>query len=313
MNETFPQPNQEKNIALERPSMVKEHNELVKEWEALDSFDQNLVLQERGSPRNIEIYNRKNELYSNVTNIDKYREIAKSKESINTFEIGDISDNEKMIKEKEKIDSEIKKMVEDIESTAIKINSLRHKLGMPPSKDIPSLIDKKENLGNLLVIQKDLENKLNFEIKKQEVIKSENIDQNVLEQKFIKDDLEGLSFALRGIVNNQDSFGFGIIASGLNDYSDIDDLKSKLSKIVTSVENFTKNGLRDDLNALLQDASKLGQIEASLRNLTSKINNEEERKSFGQFISGVADKISENVAFIKFKASKMQEYLNTNY
>ncbi|MFA6515001.1 MAG: hypothetical protein WCT42_01915 [Candidatus Paceibacterota bacterium] len=115
------------------------------------------------------------------------------------------------------------------------------------------------------------------------------------------------------MAKNQDSFSFGIIANDLNDYSDMDDLKSKLSKIVNSVENFTKNGLGDDLEVLLQDASKLSQIETSLRNLTSKIKNEEERRNFGQFVSGVADKISENVAFIKFKASKMQEYLNVKY
>lgn len=313
MNEKSPQLNQEKNLALERQEAVKLHNEILKEQDNFSEEDRQWNVNEgiNNNPKYTENASKMIELRKEVESIDKYRELAKSKENLNLPEIDDISDVEKIKTEKEKIDSEIEKTKNDIESTTNKLNELRAKLDMPPSEDIPSLLDKKENLGNLLMIQKDLENKLNFAIKKQEVNKSENIKQKNPEQKFLKDNLEDLSFALRRMVNDQDSFSFGIIATNLlEDFLGMDDLKSKLSKIVTSVEDFAKNGLRNNLDSLHQDAMKLSQIETSLRNLSSKMKNEEEKKEFGQFVSGVADKVGENVAFIRLKADRLQDYLD---
>lgn len=301
MNETSPQPHQDKNLSLERQEAVKLHNEILGGQENLSETEKIIKTNE------ISVLREK------VGNIDKYKGLAKPFNDPYYYKVGDVSSVEKLNNEKLKINTEIEKVKSGIEDTVNQLNELRKKLGMESSSDIPSLDIKKERLPYLLNIQSDLENKLSFATKKQEAIKSENIGQNNLEQKFLKNDLEGLSFALRGMVNNQDSFNFGIIASNLENFSDMDDLKSKLSKIVTSVENFTKNGLRNDLDSLRQDASKLSQIEASLRNLPSKIKNEEERKIFGQFISNEAGKISDNVAFIKLKASEMQEYLNTKY
>lgn len=312
MNETFPQPNQERNLSLERQESVRKHNDLLKEYENMSDEDKNWN-QETNTTNNPEAGKKNTEMFDlrkNVGNIDEYKKIATLKENPTLPKIGDISDPEKIKTEKEKIDSEIEKTKSDIESTTNKLNELRLKLGMPPSEDIPSLIDKKENLGNLLMVQKDLENKLNFITKKQEASKSESLEQNNLEQKFLKNNLMELSFVIRKMIGDQDSFGFGIIASGLEDFSDMNDLKSKLSKIVTSTEDFAKNGLKDNLDDLHQNITKLSQVEARLRDLPSTIKDEEERKEFGQFVSSVTGKISEVISFIRLKANRLQDYLN---
>ena len=312
MNETFPEPNQERNLSLERQESVKKHNDLLKEYENMSDEDKNWN-QETNTTNDPEAGKKNTEMFDlrkKVGNIDEYKKFAISKENLASPIIGDISDTEKIKTEKVKINNEIEKVKKDIDNTTNKLNELRSKLGMPPSEDIPSLHDKKENLGNLLLIQKDLENKLNFEIKKQEASKSEGLEQNNLEQRFLKNSLNELSSSLRRMVSNQDSFSFNIIASGLEDLSDIDDLKSKLSKIVISAEDFAKNGLKDNLDDLHQNASRLSQIEAKLRDLPSIIKDEGKRKEFGQFVSGVAGKVAEVVAFIKLKASRLQDYHN---
>ncbi len=301
MNESFSQPNQEKNLALERQEAVKLHNEILKEQESLPDTEK-----QEATDKVAEM----STLREKVGNIDKYKDLAKPFNDQYYYRVGDISSVEKLNKEKEKIDTEVEKVKSVIEETANKLNELRQKLGMEPTTDIPSLDIKKERLPYLLKIQSDLENKLNSETKKQEVVKSENLEQGRLEEKFLKNSLEELSQTLRKMVGNEDSFGFKIIASGLEDFSDMDDLKLKLSKIVISAESFAKNGLKDNLDALHDDAMKFSQIEASLRNLPSKIKSEEERKEFGQFISNVAGKISEVTSFIRLKASRLQDYLN---
>ena len=160
MKEQMPQLNQEPNIFLDRPNMVKEHNELHAQWEGLDSFDRNLALQGRGDQKNIDIYKKKKELYSKATDIDKYKELAISKENMEKPEVGDTSDPEKLKQEKEKVEAEVEKIQKDIEATTRKLNELRATLGMEPSEDIPSLMDKKAKLEDLKYIQDDLDAKL---------------------------------------------------------------------------------------------------------------------------------------------------------
>ena len=125
MKENALQLNQEKNLSLDRPEMVKEHNDLHAQWEKLDSHDRDLVMQGRGTQENTDMYNRKNELYEKVTNADKYKEMAKSSENMSEYKVGDVSDTEKIKIEKEKVDKEVTAMKLDIESTTQKLNFLR--------------------------------------------------------------------------------------------------------------------------------------------------------------------------------------------
>jgi len=54
----------------------------------------------------------------------------------------------------------------------------------------------------------------------------------------------------------------------------------------------------------------LSNVEASLRNLPAKVKGEEDRREFGQFVYKISSRIEEVVAFIKLKASKLQDYNN---
>jgi len=108
-----------------------------------------------------------------VGNIDKYKELAKSKES-QKHAAGDISNPEKIKEEKEKVDKEIEKTKKEIRNVTIELNDLRAKLGMPETDDIPSLVQKNEKLSSLLNIQADLEQKLDLEKKKAESQNQEN-------------------------------------------------------------------------------------------------------------------------------------------
>ncbi|MFA6515002.1 MAG: hypothetical protein WCT42_01920 [Candidatus Paceibacterota bacterium] len=193
MNETFSQPNQERNLSLERQEAIKRQDELQKEYDTIP--DQDKEYKDRGDTDKYGYRFADNfsanlleskKVDDKIETIDEYKKFATSKENLTSPKIGDISDFEKMKTEKEKIDGEIEKTKNDIVSTTNKLNELRLKLGMPSSEDIPSLLDKKENLGNLLLIQKDLENKLNFEIKKQEVNKSENTEKIFLSKNLLK-------------------------------------------------------------------------------------------------------------------------------
>lgn len=308
----MPQINQEKNLALERQEAVKLHNDLFAENSNLTDEEKEWDVKKNTSvnPRYSENSQKMMELRKNVESIDKYREIAKSSEGTVNYEVGDTSSLENINNEKQKIDTEVNKIKNNIEKTSQELNSLREKLGMPPTDEIPSLMDKKVELEKLIAIQNDLESKLNFENKKKGAIDNENKNESNIEQKSFKDNLENLSLNLRGMAREQDSFDFKIIASSLEDFSDIDDLKSKLSKILISVENFAENGLKDNLDDLRENAIKLSQIETSLRDLPSKIKDEEERKEFGAFVSNIANNVGEIASFVKLKASRLQDYLN---
>ncbi|MBP9763592.1 MAG: hypothetical protein KBD10_02515 [Candidatus Pacebacteria bacterium] len=325
MNESFSQSNQERNLALERQEAVKKHNDLLKEYESMPDEDKNW--NQNTSTTNNPETGKKNsemlELRKNVGNIDKYRELATSKENLTSPEIGDISDVEKMKQEKEKVDKEVEKITRDIERTKSELNELRKKLNLPETDDIPSLSDKKQKLENLLVIKNDLDGQLDFEIKKQEAVKNENTENQKMEQHFLKNSLEEVSSSLKrvsGIIDERQSQGFQdifsnpaafrYIASGLEDFSDNEELKTKLSKLGNIVEDFARPSLNDHPDSMRELASKLSQLEASLRELPSKIKNEEERQEFGGLVYSVASKVDEAVSFIRRKAGQLEEARN---
>lgn len=325
MNESLSQPNQERNLALERQEAVKKHNDILKEYESMSNEDKNWN-QDTSKTNNPEAGKKNSEmleLRKNVGNIDKYRELATSKETLTSPEIGDISDVEKMKQEKEKVDKEVEKIIRDIERTKFELNELRKKLNLPETDDIPSLSDKKQKLENLLVIKNDLEGQLDFEIKKQEAAKSENTENQKMEQHFLKNSLEEVSSSLRrvsGMIDERQSQGFQdifsdpkafrYIASGLEDFLDNEELKAKLSKLGSIVEDFSRPSLNDHPDSMRELASKLSQLEASLRELPSKIKDEQEKQEFAGLVYSVASKINEAVSFIRRKAGQLEEARN---
>ena len=323
MKENALQLNQEKNLSLDRPEMVKEHNDLHAQWEKLDSHDRDLVMQGRGTQENTDMYNRKNELYEKVTNADKYKEMAKSSENMSEYKVGDVSDTEKIKIEKEKVDKEVTAMKLDIESTTQKLNFLRAKLDMPPTDEIPSLMDKKTKLEKLIAIQNNLESQLKFTEQKIESEKQVSVENKSLENNFLKNNLEETTSSLKkiaGMIDERmsqnyqgifiDSSSFRSVASRIEDFSNMDDLKDALQKLGNLSTDFQRPSLNDNPDSMRELASKFKQLEASLRELPSKIQNEEERKEFGNLVYSTANKVDEAIGFIIRKAGQLEEARN---
>lgn len=322
MNENKPQINQERNLALERQEAVTLHNEILKEQEGFSEEDKkwNIDKGTNNNPKYTENASKMQELRKNVESIDKYRELAKSKENFNSIEIGDVSDIENLQQEKEKISNEYENTVRDIEQTKSELNDLRKKLDLPETDDIPSISDKKLKIEKLLSIKSDLEGQLDFETRKQEDIKNENTESQKIEKHFLKNSLEEVSTNLRRVsnmINERQSNGFQdifsdpdafrYIASGLEDFSDNEELKTKLSKLGNIVEDFARPSLNDHPDSMRELAQKLSQLENSLRELPSKIRNEDERQEFGRLISSVASKVDDAVSFIRRKAGQLED------
>ena len=331
MEGNIPQQNQEKNLALERQEAVKRQNELQKEYDVIPEEDKEY--KDRGDADKYGYRFADNfsanlqegkKVDDKIETIDEYRELATSKENLNLPEINNNFDIERIKIEKEKIDHVIEETKKDIESITNKLNELRSKLGMPPSDDIPSLIDKKENLGNLLVIQKDLENKLSFEKQKDESQKEENFENTKIENKNIAEGIEEMSSSLKKIsslFNERQSLGynaifddedgFSIIANKLVDGSNGEEIKNNLTKLGNIVEDFADNrgrGIRDDTENLYIMISALKQLSASILDLPRKLQNEEERKKMAQTTVLVSEKVDGAISRIAQKANAIEEF-----
>src|ERR1035437_5643513 len=153
-------PNSERNLALERQEADTRFKELITELDAMPEKNQSYFDPDKKhyvSPPKVKAnLDERTELRYKKNNIDSYIELAKPKEE-QEYVAGDISNIEKMKIEKERVEKEIGEIKKVMVDTTNKINELRAKLGMPETEDIPSLIQKKEKLENLLAIQSDLE------------------------------------------------------------------------------------------------------------------------------------------------------------
>lgn len=318
MNEQFSQPiDQEKNISFERPDMVKEYNDLYKQWEGLNDFDKNSVLQGRGDQKNIDMYNRKNELYDTVTNIDKYKELAKPQETQEHI-VGDISNSEKLQAEKQKVDMEIQSIKGSIDGTTRKLNYLRQKLGMQETDMIPSLMVKKEKLSSLVAIQNDLENKLNFENKKSEAIQQEGAQNSKIEKGSIGDVMNSISHDLKNISRILDSrvskkeSGVLNVALQAPENPDLETVKEYLSKINIKVNEMDDGWSTDDNPENMRQLSRaLSKLKDNVQEISSKIKDEEQRKDFLSKTDNVVDNINKASSFFIRKAQGLEAYKNT--
>ncbi len=333
MEGNIPQQNQEKNLALERQEAVKRQNELQKEYDVIPEEDKEY--KDRGD---VDKYGYRfadnfsanlqesGKVDDKIETIDEYRKLATSKENLNLPEISSISDTEKIKIEKEKIESEIKKTKKDIEVTTNKLNELRSKLGMPPSEDIPSLVDKKENLGNLLVIQKDLENKLNFESKKAGVQKEENFENKQRESKNFNENIESISYGIGNfsksleerqsngynqIYQNQEVFR--TLASNTPDISNFEEIKNYFTSIknATGIENVMDMNEREDNPENMYNASRLlKQLSLNIQEFASKIQDENQKKEISGTVSSIIENLDRASSFVSRKAQALEMMKN---
>lgn len=327
MKENAPQLNQGRNLALERQEAVKLHNEILKEQEGFSDEDKkwNVDKGTNNNPKYTENASKMIGLRKNVETIDKYRNLAISKENLTSLEIGDISDIEKINQEKEKVNKEVEKITREIEYTKSELNELRKKLNLPESDDIPSLSDKKHKLENLLTIKNELENKLNFEIKKQESQKKENSENSKRESgnlntgiEDIASDIKKVALMLKerqssgynSIFNNED--GFYSIASKIGESSNKEEIKNNLIGLGIIIEDFADNrgrGVNDNTENLYSMVGKLKQLTSSLQQLPQKLQNEEERKELSQLVNIIAEKVDTTASKITRKAQAIEQFL----
>jgi len=316
MNESFSQPNQEKNLALERQEAVKLHNEILKKQESLPDTEK-----QEATDKVAEM----STLREKVGNIDKYKDLAKPFNDQYYYRVGDISSVGKLNKEKERIDTEVEKVKSVIEETANKLNELREKLGMEPTTDIPSLDIKKERLPYLLKIQSDLENKLNFETKKQKSLKEETTENSKREGRNVTEGLEDISSNIKKIASMlderqssgynsifNDEDGFRSVASKIDGSSNKEEIKNNLTRLGSIVDDFADNrgrGVNDDTENLYSMVGKLRYLASALQELPQKLQNEEERKELAQIAGSVAEKVDTAASRITRKAQAIEEFL----
>jgi len=335
MNENIKKPIiQERNLTLENNELkAKTDANLIRQKEIQSKAE---VLEENGKKffrlkKDSEEYNEyqkiREENSNNLTtsrNIDDYKRLAgPSPIKMDNFMYipKEISEIQQATLENE---IKIEEMKKNIEITANKLNELRLKLGMPETDDIPSLIDKKEYLSFLLTKQNDLESKLNFEKQKSESIKQEKIENSQKENNDLKLGLEEISSHLKKtaillderkgngynpIFENED--GLKSIALKLNGYLDKAEVKNNLFSLGNIVDNFTNNknrGVNDNPESMRMLADKLKNLLYSVQNLSSVIQNEDERKEFSGSISYVSDKIDTAISRIIKGASALEEY-----
>lgn len=139
-------PTSEPNLALDRQEAVKQHNDLLKDYENLPEDDKKYVEREGKMSMTLEAESKFNEMSTlrrQVENIDAYRKMAVPGEG-KEYEAGDISNIEKLQAEKTRTDEAVEKVKKDIQNATEDLNKLRAKLGMAPSDDIPALSQKKK-------------------------------------------------------------------------------------------------------------------------------------------------------------------------
>jgi chromosome segregation ATPase len=317
------QPNKELNLALERAEAVKSYNTLNPEWNSMPEKEKGYYDNDkRGyvepTERAQQIQKEQKGYKTNVENIDKYKELAKpGPESVEEkFNTG-TGDPEALKQEKEKVEQEIASIAKAIESTSLKLNELREKLGMPPSEDIPSLMVKKEKLESLRKIQKDLESKLDFVNKKTEAVEQENVENSNIEKSGnqelmsgIEGDLKKISALLDSRVTRKET-GVSALAMRAYERSDLEGIKHYISLVNHKVNEMQDGWSTDDKPETMQNLSRaLSELNENIKSIVSKIKDEEKRKKFSQAVSVVTSNIESTQHFFTRRAEALKQYQN---
>ena len=320
MEGNIPQPNQERNLALERQEAVKLHNDILKDKENFEAVGK------ESTDRDSQMQS----LREKVQNIDKYRNLAKEFDGNRYYyNVGDISSVEKLTIQKEKIDKEVERVKSMIEETSNELNELRKKLGMEPTEDIPSLIIKKERLPYLYKMQQDLEGKLNSENKKVEAQKEENFENKQRENKnfsssieSINSDINNLSKSLEERQSNgynqifQNQEVFRTLASSAPDVSNFEEIKNYFSNIKNAIEIENEkrgNGINDNAKNLYNVSSLLKKLAINIQEFTSKIQNEKEKKEIVNMTASIIENLDKVSSFVSKKAQALEAYENNKF
>ncbi len=286
-----PQSNAEKNLALERD----------------ETFDA------RAKETDSE---KKSELMKHINTIGEYKDLAKPRPELQESKFNsNTADPEVLKQEKEKVEQEIATITKAIESTSIKLNELREKLGMPPSEDIPSLMVKREKLESLREVQKDLEAKLEFVNKKQEAEKEEGNNEKKIEGKSLTEESLLISLGLRKIsalINSSRSkqdTEFSVLALKSPEKPTTEELKEYILKLETKINELGPDWSTDENPQLLMDLGKaFSELSMNLKNSISKIKDEEERTDFSKSIAHIVDKAEKEAVFFVNKGQALAQY-----
>ena len=335
MKEKLSQLNRERNLTLEsdeaservsagfiRQKELKHNNEIIEK-------DGKKITKFRGNSEELKEYQQnREEIHKDigkVLNISEFKNLASPKFIDTpdlTFVLNEISEIEKV---KGKNEKEIEKISKDIEITTNKLNELRAKLNMPPSDDIPSLIDKKEKLSSLLLFQKKLEDKLKFENKKTGAQKEENLENTKMENKNLNEKVESINSSINNlsrlleereskgytqIFENQESFR--VLATKTPDVSDFEETKNyflNIQKITKNQNN--ERSANDNTESLYNISSLLKRLSMNIKEFTSKIQNENKKKEMSKITFSVADNIDKVSFFVSRKAQALETYKNT--
>lgn len=334
MDKKPPQVNQERNLALEsseanervsagfaRQKELRHNNEIVEE-------NGKRITKFKGDSEELKEYKqireKVNDDLEKILNISEYKNLVSPKfmDEFNPVLIpNEISEIKKVKSENEK---EIEKIKKDIEITTNKLNELRIKLDMPPSDDIPSLIDKKEKLSSLFLIQKKLEDKLKFETKKQGAQKEEKLEDTKREKgnldanmQVIGSDIKSLSVLLEGRQSHgygkifEDQESFRVLATQSPDVSNFEEFKKYFLNIQKTTEDLSdERSVNDNSESLYNLSSLLRKLSMNIKQFTSGIQEEDKRKEMSKIISSAADSIDKASFVVSRKAQALEAYKN---
>jgi hypothetical protein len=316
-------PEQERNLALERAEAVIKHDEILKVYNDMTEDDKewNNDKQETNNPEAAKYQKEMAILGKNVYRIDEYRKLATPKETENNFNIDDISNLQKLEDEKQRIDKEIIKLNYNIKSLTVELSALRKELNLPQSDDIPSLVSDKIQLQKLMDIKNNLESQIAFEKKKIEFNQEESKELEKREKSNLEYALSQVSFDLKKLSDIfrdrqsrgyepifSDLDGFRNMASRLENFSDQEDLKSTINNFEILFEKASSHLVNDDPDSLFDVVSALRRLEGSLSELSSGIKSEEERKEFSRSINSALGSVNSAANLVNNKAHALQEY-----
>lgn len=322
-NQEFPQ---ERNISLERQEIIKRHNEILAEFDALSDDEKKKEGVWFKNPEAQRMADEMDDLRKEADAIKEYRELAKPKsDSLENKKNDTEISPEDLPKEQEMSQKEVKSLEYSISTETEKLNKLREVLGMPPTEDIPSLVDKREKLSKALEIQEELRNRVNIENKK-EIAKNEESNQSLKrEGRNLNDGLEVIGNDMGNfskILEDRQSQGFSQIfqnsevfrtlASQTPDTSNSEDIKNYFSSMKTAIDGLQgKWSLNDKPESLDDSAKALRQLSNNIQEFTSKIQNGEQRKEIALLASSLIGSVDRASSVLTNKARDFDSYLNT--
>ncbi len=328
MNEQF---SQERNLSLERQELNKKidtnfdrQKELQKDADIIEKDGKKFYRFKSGSEQHEEYKNiveDNKKTLETVVNISEYKNLASPIFEDKIIPVKELNTRAELEQAQIENKQEIQKVQESIENTKSKLNELRGKLGMPPSEDIPSLLDKKAKLESLMIIHNDLELKIKDQEARNDSNLSENKEEANLEKYNIKSSIEEISNSLSSIrseLNDRDGAGLNQVfenddairraLSDFNSFNDISELPEFLNRLSSSlnIEYRGRGRFSENSDSLRDLAHKLGQLHSVVEVIPLKIRSNEVRNKIGDIVGRLKNSIDEARMQILAKASQIE-------